>query len=231
MDYEHIKFMTLKVFTDCDLHSFPINCFEILNRYELVTLAYSQLNEELRKYCKSYSEDAFNYKNKICYNDSMPIGRIRFSLMHELGHSLLKHGESSSPRDEQEANYFASHILAPRMAIHYANCKNYHDVSKLFGITGEAAQYAFNDYRRWHRDIVYHKMNSFDKSLYSHFYQEDIQRFVYSIKNCVYCGEVIINLTEDLCSNCNTSDKPNPTNYDLDNDLLIAESQWLYGGL
>lgn len=47
---------------------------------------------------------------------------------------------------EAEANFFASNILAPRMAIHYARCKNEADVARIFEVSCEAAQYAFDDY-------------------------------------------------------------------------------------
>jgi hypothetical protein len=63
------------------------------------------------------------------------------------------------------------------MAIHYAKCKNVIDVAKLFGLTNEAAQYAFDDYRRWHRWTVHHKMDNFDKSMYVHFYNKEFGCF------------------------------------------------------
>jgi Zn-dependent peptidase ImmA (M78 family) len=179
----------------------------------------------------SYSDDALNYKDKICYNDKQPFGRISFSLMHELGHILLHHNDNHNPKTEQEANIFASNMLAPRMAIHYAECKNQTDVVKLFGLTNEAAQYAFDDYRRWHRITVYQKMNSFDTAIYNHFYNENIKKFIYSIKKCVYCGEDILNSSDYICVKCSSPKHIYQVKQETDTQLLIAENQWLYGGI
>lgn len=231
MDHAYVKHMTLEVFIGCNIKSFPIDCFSIIKEYGLEARSYSSLDDNLKDYCLMYSDDAFKYKNLICYNDDKPIGRVRFSLMHELAHILLDHQGDRTHGQEQEANFFASNILAPRMAIHYAKCKNQTDVAKVFNMTNEAAQYAFEDYKRWHRWIIYHKMNLFDKSMYSHFYNEEQDKFIYNVKQCVYCGEELYNSRDYICKNCST-----PNHYYLhratyDTDLLVAENQWLYGGL
>jgi len=231
MDYATIKHMTLKVFDFCNIKSFPINCFTIIKKYGLEARSYSSLDDELRNYCLLYSDDAFKYKNLICYNDLKQSGRIKFSLMHELAHILLGHQGDHTTTQEQEANFFASNILAPRMAIHYARCKNSNDVAKIFEITNEAAQYAFEDYRRWYRWVKYHKMNSFDKAMYSYFYNEEQGKFIYSIKQCAYCGDDIYNSLDYICRKCNVSNHYCIYNTPYDTDLLIAENQWLYGGL
>lgn len=151
--------------------------------------------------------------------------------MHELGHVILNHNQFKNNKLEQEANFFASNILAPRMAIHYAKCINSNSVSKLFGMTNEAAQYAFNDYIRWYRRVACFKMSSFDKALYSHFYNSKLKGFVYSIKKCAYCDTDIYNSNYFICENCKGSDQIYRHFYPLDEDFLIAESQWLYGWL
>ena len=231
MNYDNIRHATLSVFQDCDIHSFPINCFEILKAYHLITYPYSSLSGELRDYCMSYSNDALYYKDKICYNDMQPKGRIYFSLMHELGHVILNHGDNPTPKMEQEANFFASHILAPRMAIHYSSCKNLNDVANLFGLTNEAAGYAFDDYRRWHRKALYAKMSSFDQAMYQHFFNEEAHKFVYNIKRCAYCDGLIFNSTDYVCTKCDPSIHYPSSTLQTDTELLIAENHWLYGNL
>lgn len=228
LDYILINKSIINTYQVCEIRSFPLNCFDILKQYKIDVHSYSSLNEKLREYCMKYSNDALKYRDKICYNDSLPLGRIRFSLMHELGHIVLNHIENRTYEMEQEANYFASHILAPRIAIHYSKCKNENDVAKQFGLTIEAAQYAFENYRRWHRWTVYHKMNEYDKEMYTHFYNKEANCFVYSIKRCAYCDTEIYNSTNILCKKCNQITHIPP---EYDQDLMIAESQWLYGGL
>lgn len=231
MDYDYIRYSILNVFAECELFSFPLNCFEVFKHYKISAYPYSELDEPLREYCLNYSNDALNYRGKICYNDKMQEGRIRFSLMHELGHVILKHGESPSKEQEKEADFFASHTLAPRMAIHYAKCKNQNDVAKLFRLSQEAAQYAFDDYRRWYRRTVYHKMNDFDKAMYAHFYNHDANCFVYNIKSCAYCNSMLYNSSEIICKRCSSPIHSYLQHQQQDDELLIAESQWLYGGL
>ncbi len=231
MDHEYIKFTTLKVFEECAVHSFPINCLAVLKHYQISVYPYSSLEDALREYCISYSDDALNYKGKLCYNDRMPEGRRRFTLMHELGHIVLNHGEAPSFEQEKEADFFASHFLAPRMAIHYAGCKNQNDVAKTFHISQEAAQYAFDDYRRWYRRTVSHKMTAFDKALYTHFYNEDAKCFVHNVHPCAYCDAPIYNSDYYVCDKCNAPHLSYMGCQHYQPELIAAESKWLYGGL
>lgn len=221
------------------MKSFPIDCFELLNHYEYRIYTYKELkkkNTELYEMCVGYSEDAFcdGFTKIIAYNDNRPVGRIRFSLMHELGHHILNHmGESK--RNEYEANTFASYILAPRMAIHYSGCKNANDVSKIFYLSHEAASHAFDGYRRWHRDIMIHKMTRRDKIMYDHFYNQSQQCFVWSIKKRDICDKNLYNTAEARYHICTLP--PVYPRYDFSADSLwdenvkrlhSAHQKWLY---
>lgn len=206
MDNNLILKATMQVFDECKIQSFPIDCTKILKHYGYRVFTYNELkekNSELYEMCLAYSEDAFREGSTkiVAYNDEKPIGRIRFSLMHELGHHILNHNGNSN-NNEKEANAFSSYILAPRMAIHYAKCKNANDVSRAFEISREAAENAFDDYRRWHRHIVTYKMSTYDKAMYSHFYNSEKKCFIWSIKKCDFCGKTLYNSIDDRCSFC-----------------------------
>lgn len=208
MNYAAISQKAAEVLIQCQVTSFPVDCFALLENYGYRVFTYQELEDkshEIYEMCISYSEDAFQHGSGkiIAYNEQMPPGRIRFSLMHELGHILLEH-RCSQPWAEREANCFASRLLAPRIAIHYACCKNLRDVAHRFDMTLEAADYAFQDYRRWHRMAVY-KMNSTDKNLYRHFYDRETGCFVYSRTRCAYCGRELINSRETICRDCDTA--------------------------
>lgn len=227
MDYDKIKFATLEVFQEHNLKSFPIDCEDILKRYGMKVQSYSSQKPKKRERCFYYSEDAFTLKKIVYYNDKKIPSRILFSLAHEIGHIALKHEEPRTQLHEDESDCFASYFLAPRMAIHYSRCKNHVQVSKQFGLSVEASQYAFDDYRRWHRRAVY-KMNDFDKAIYSHFYNEQYKGFVYNVKTCKLCGKELLNHKPDYCDSC--FNRLSFRNYN-DRDFYAAENNWLYGGL
>ena len=89
----------------------------------------------------------------------MPYYRIRFSLMHELGHILLDH-KASSVKNEDEADYFASCILAPRIMIHHLRLNNKYskvtadDIHDYFDISISASNRALMDYHNWYSEIA-----------------------------------------------------------------------------
>lgn len=205
MNYECINKIILDVFQSCNIISFPFNCYDVLNNYDLNVFSYNSFNEEFKEYCLLCSDDAYSFKDKIFYNPSMPKRRIRFSLMHELGHYLLKHGENRSPEEESEANYFASNILMPRMAIHYSRIHNIKELANLFDISLECMEYSYNNYTKWIYSINRYGMSKYDKSIYLHFYNQDNKCFVFNIDHCIYCGDIIYNKNIPICTDC---DKP-----------------------
>ena len=190
--------------------------------------------------CISYSQDAFciNSLNLIAYNSQKSANRIRFSLMHELGHHLLRH-RNDLPSNEDEANYFASNILAPRIAMYYAHLKSVNEVGHFFNLSSSAAYYAAQDFSEWCQDVRRNGMHSYDKDLYQHFYNPDYKGFVYSIRTCAFCGARVYNCLdfEAHCSGaCKLPDEPvrkkahvfTPLS-DNDNRILRRlENKWLY---
>ena len=239
MDYNKIVTATIEVFRKYDVHSFPIDCEDLLKHYGYRLFSYKELrdlNPELYNLSLGYSEDAFRAgaSKIVAYNPDRSHGRIRFSLMHELGHHVLRHN-GASDQNEKEANAFASHILAPRMAIHYSRCKNANDVARLFDMSFEAADNAFIDYRRWHRNVVIYKMSAVDKAMYAHFYNKDQKCFVWSKQNCCFCGRVLYNSVECHCKICSLPPAPKEQyqctgGYYDDNDRILQRQhlKWLY---
>lgn len=240
----------LRVFTECKVESFPIPCDAILTHYGYRIYKYYELmqkNAELYDMCINYSEDAFHHRGSmiIAYNTHKPAGRIRFSLMHELGHHMLNH-KSDSRQNEQEANAFASNILAPRIAIYYADCKNAADVGKIFGLTMEASQYAFDDFRRWRRQVHTHKqaLTPGEWGIYRHFYNAQKKQFVWSKKKCMKCQRTIYNAKDPLCDSCKLKNSKlynpyipaalpsayeNPLFEEMNRQFRSAENYYLYG--
>lgn len=206
MDTAYIRTLAAKVLIECKVKSFPLDCAKIFTHYGYKLCTYSELekkNKELYDMCIAYSEDAFRIGNMhlIAYNDKKPKQRIYFSLMHELGHDIIGHKNDLSS-NEQEANYFASNILAPRIAIYYAKCKTVKNISMTFHISLSAAYYAAQDFSQWCRKICKNGVEQSDKDLYSHFYNKQYGGFVYSIHQCEFCGATVYN---ELLPRCRTT--------------------------
>lgn len=201
MNNSRIELATLEVFKHCNIQSFPIDCLKILEMYKYKTKPYSSQKPKKKEKCLSYSDDAFIVKNIVYYNDDKIVGRVRFSLAHEIGHIILKHQEPRTKLQEDEADLFASYLLAPRMALHYAKCKKLVDISELFNISHKAAQIVYEDYCKWYKWKAKYKMSVNDKKMYEHFYNDKYNGFVYSIDKC-RCGKEIYNTKDELCSSC-----------------------------
>lgn len=203
MNYNFIYRKILEVYKKCRIDSFPINCKDILKSYKHTICPYSFLeskNKELLDVCLEYSEDAFRFKNMIYYNDSQPKARINFSLMHELGHIILDH-HGEYDWQEVEANAFASHILAPRIVIHFSRCESPNDVQKAFGLSSEASEYAYNSYLDWldNLDKRGNILSDIDREIYNHFYNNRNETFVWKKRRCRRCGKTVINKNTCRC--------------------------------
>lgn len=236
MNHTFILQKIIEVYEKYEVYSFPIDCARVIEDtgYQVVSYRFLDMkNPGIYDMCMSCSDDAYREPiNKIvAFNQDMPAGRINFSLAHELGHIVLEH-PCSNDYYEQESNFFASNFLAPRMAIHYSRCKNANDVAKKFNLSDEAAQYAFEDYRRWHRYIVTHgnKMSQIDRAMYAHFYNQKYKGFVWHIDECYICGKKVLN--NYICGVCEARRQYDERMYNTFfpeyDESLIAEESILY---
>jgi ribosomal protein S14 len=219
----------VSVYQQCEVLSFPIDCKDILIRYGYEIRKYSELSERKLKACMVLSEDATTIDGTVYYNDSKSKGRIRFSLMHELGHIIL------DTDIEKDADTFSSNILAPRMAIHYSKCKNAEDVVRNFDLSRQAAKVAFDDYLGWRYAVSIHGMSRNDKELYSHFYNDKANKFVWKSNRCRSCYQADVYNEDTKCTICKIygikkTYIPRILD-DFDQELAISRGDWLYGDL
>lgn len=149
MNIDLIDNKILSIYKECRIQTFPIDCELILQHYGFVLYTYKELqnaNKTLYNAAKSYSNDAFRFRMSIYYNSCMPKNRIRFTLMHELGHFILGH-RSQEIESEQEADYFASCMLVPRIAILRTGCTTADDIHDQFEVSYTAANRILSDFR------------------------------------------------------------------------------------
>ncbi len=143
-----IKMVAL-VYRECDIIDVPIDCQAVIETLGYDLIPYSRLARSKRQACRKISEDAFTAGGTIYYNDTEAFyTRIRFSLMHELGHLLLGH-TVDDPFREQEADTFASWMLVPRVDMELCRVMDAAEVAGRYDISLSAARCVINDYDRW----------------------------------------------------------------------------------
>ena len=96
------------IYRKCEVTHFPIDCFAVMERMGFCVKSFTELlseNPELT-FLRNNSTDALTITNRkeTFYNDRKSRKRIRFTLMHELGHYVLK------TKSETAADTFASEI-------------------------------------------------------------------------------------------------------------------------
>lgn len=178
MNHDKIAQLAADVYKACDIREFPINCMAVLEHYGLRAINIETLREkspELYSLCLTYAEDSLLFRERklIIYRDVYRC-RTRFSLMHELGHYLLKHCYNA-PEDEYEANYFASCMLAPRPAVQRLGWPDIRNVSSYFDISREAARVVIDDFYHWWH--IRHDAQLTD-------WEEELMKQLYSTASC-----------------------------------------------
>lgn len=206
----------LEVYDTCDVFLFPIDCLYIINKLNIKAVPYSSLSIDKQTVLKEVSTDSYRIGNTIYYNDDrseLVKGRIRFNLMHELGHIVLDHLEESD-YNEDCANWFAGEILAPTVIVN--ECFNIYNqsarssITKAFNISGEVADTKIKichaaHLNQYNNFIPPDASQSFpydneSMKIYERFYNEDLNRLVYNLDYCGYCGRDLYNGEE--CFEC-----------------------------
>ena len=151
--YDKIETLVVSLYEDLKLENSPINPFEIAKQKGYILKPYSKIKTELSDLLRRSGMAGTCVRTKdgyykIFYDDSDVETRQRFTIMHEIGHIVLGHKESSAFA-EKCANYYASYSLSPTPLIGVFDCEDFIDVSTCFNISYESAIYAFNRYMKW----------------------------------------------------------------------------------
>ncbi len=149
--YEVIKETTAHALQLGGIYELPICPHALAASLGIKLIPYSSLSPAKQKVCIEASSDGFVLIDTIYYNESRYEKRIRFTIMHEIGHIMLNHNTSTS-EIEREANFFARFILAPPVLIyaHDRTCDiDKKTISEIFNISDEAAGYAYDYYLKW----------------------------------------------------------------------------------
>lgn len=95
----------------------------------------------------------------ILYNNNLPTSRIRFSLAHEIGHVILQHQARKIDNYEMEANMFAARLLMPMVLIKELSLVTPEAISKVCGVSLQAATYRLTRYELLRRRNKFYRSN------------------------------------------------------------------------
>ena len=154
--YEEIKQCVAYTIIDANITKYPFNVFDIAKSLEIEIISYQSQSLEKCKECFKHSDDGFSIlvefssynKWVIYYNEEMDEQRIRFTIMHEIGHIVLDHIEENLVT-EMEANFFAKYILVPPCIVHILKLDDYIDIMENFNVSMQVAYYTINYYNNW----------------------------------------------------------------------------------
>ena len=153
VDYEHIMRTVINMHIEYGSNKIPFDICEMASSMNIELIPYSTLANYQQIKCLEKSKDGFSIGDsrawKIFYNDYIGCeGRIRFTIMHEIGHYQLGH-LSEDKMMEVEANFFAKYALAPPPLIHQLKKIDVYAISKTFCLSMEAALFAYRYYKNW----------------------------------------------------------------------------------
>lgn len=200
--------------------TFPIDPFQIIKNNKWGLITYTELARDHGVWIEDIistvqSEDGYtmfdgiNYT--IAFNDTIQnYGRIRFTLMHEIGHIFLGHltdfDETILTRStlteqkyrvlENEANSFARNTLAPVMVVKALNTKSIQNLVSSFGLSRAAAETRLNSLTMDYQWIG----SPFIRFQRLHFNQ--YIRFCNHSKQCLICSHHFIHENADYCPVC-----------------------------
>lgn len=158
-DYDRIEEAANDLIEDLGLKLFPVNCFEVAFLLGIELKKYSEIPEEDRAFVESKYEDGYSIKIQdkyiIYYNDSIDKNRIKFTIWHEIAHIQLGHVEPGCTeryaRIEEEANHFATYIMAPLVFIHNLGLSGPFEIAEVCEISLEHACNVFERYQHTFR--------------------------------------------------------------------------------
>lgn len=156
--YEELKGEVAHYLVQCSM-SYPLNIDNFAYKLGIEFIPYSELGKEARIFAMHTSQDGFLCeKNRVYasvfFNDEKKIERQNMSKMHEIGHYVLDHNSTRNKPDEEkeaESKFFARYAMAPMPLIHLLPIVTVETIQKAFGLSHEAASYAFANYKGWLR--------------------------------------------------------------------------------
>ncbi|MCX4366477.1 MAG: ImmA/IrrE family metallo-endopeptidase [Clostridia bacterium] len=141
--YKNVRNFVWKILIKYKIVDFPIKIKDLANKLGVLVNKVEYLPNDF--YAVSYNQNGIN---NIDYISSGNINTDRFTIAHELGHLLLQHkaDKGYSEYQEEQANIFASRLLAPMIIVREHDPNTPDDLARIFGLSLESATIRYNRY-------------------------------------------------------------------------------------
>lgn len=146
-NYSKSRDAAWQILVDYNVDRLPVKIVRICKSLGIRVKSYSSVGKD-DGYCKMYPDAPFIFVNSMRSSQ-----RQRFTIAHELGHIILGHIDeyklmdkephSTDDEIEQEANVFASRILAPICVLHEIGVKTPEEIALLCNISLKSAKIRF----------------------------------------------------------------------------------------
>lgn len=174
--YKNARNAAWQCLLDYNVTSLPVNVMQIAKTAGIKVVK----NSKAKLLLPNESGASFinNKQWYIVYDDTAAKQRCRFTVAHEMGHIFLGHKikrnqhtqnfNSSRPIAEQEADIFASRLLAPACVIWGLKLKSTNEIAKVCDISISAAEF-----RAERMKILYERnkflTNPFERKVFNNF--------------------------------------------------------------
>lgn len=150
--YKNVRNESWQCLIDAGITELPVSTVKIADHFGVKIIKNSKFNWLEPTQSGISMQIISTNKWIICYNDTEPSRRSRFTIAHELGHILLGHplreGEQHTrvfvkerPQIESEADMFAARILAPACVLWGLDLHTPEEIANACDISITAAQF------------------------------------------------------------------------------------------
>lgn len=155
--YEEIKNIIADMLEDYDISTFPVDVDYIAKQMNIVFVYESSHLEDLDGTIIPVDGAVLTDFSKMTHkvfiaNWSTYKGKQRYTKGHEIGHVVLGHKECTD-ETESESEFFSAYLFAPSCLVLVERLRpilfnNQELYPALFGLSGPAANYAYNRFKR-----------------------------------------------------------------------------------
>lgn len=159
-NYKTARDMAWKILLECGIDALPVRPSVICDHYgwvladyhtgasSIALLGLEELTKQTDGFCAVTKSHAY-----IFFDSTLPAGRQRFTIAHEVGHLVLGHvtpggvttvNREPTPGDnpiERQANQFAARLLAPACVLHELGAITPEAIQQACGLSRQAATY------------------------------------------------------------------------------------------